>query len=260
MVTQVAGCGRSLLRITALAGILALPACASLTSGTEQTITVVTAPVVGASCTLQNAAGSWRVASTPGTVTIRRAYGELTVACAAADGASGEATTASSVAPATYANILLMGSVVWAAVDAASGAAFAYPERLTVPLQVAAVAVPAAAVASAGGAAMPAAPDDPQTRIAQLRQLREEHRISAVEFQLRLAEIAAASAKVSVAVAPPLATLAGAPAVTATADDPRSRLQQLRQLRAEHRISAMEYQLRLAELVERGGLPAEALK
>lgn len=53
MVTQVAGCGRSLLRITALAGILALTACASLTSGTEQTITLVTAPVVDASCTLQ---------------------------------------------------------------------------------------------------------------------------------------------------------------------------------------------------------------
>jgi hypothetical protein len=255
MVTHVAGCGRSLLRITALAGILALSACASLTSGTEQTITVVTAPVTNASCTLRNAHGSWQVPRTPGTVTIRRAYGELTVACAAADGgSSGEATAASTVAPATFGNILLMGSVVWAAVDAASGAAFAYPDQLSVPLKVAVVAEPAAAVA----AAAKAAPDDPQVRIAQLRQLREEHRISAVEFQLRLAEIAAATARPSVAVAPP--TAAQVAAAAAAADDPKSRLLQLRQLRAEHRISAMEYQLRLADLVERGGLPADALK
>jgi hypothetical protein len=49
-------------------------------------------------------------------------------------------------------------------------------------------------------------------------------------------------------------------AIVAATDDPKGRLQQLRQLRAEHRISAMEYQLRLADLMERGGLPAEALK
>src|SRR5438552_6997932 len=127
----------------ALAGGLLLPACASLTSGTEQTIAVATSPGVNASCTLRNANGSWRVARTPGTVTVQRAYGDLIVACAAVDGASGEATMVSGVAGATYGNILLMGSVVWAAIDAASGAAYAYPERITVALKTAAVAVPA---------------------------------------------------------------------------------------------------------------------
>jgi len=253
MVTRVAaGLGRAIGVLAALAGCLGLSACASLTSGTEQTISVVTAPVTGASCTLRNANGSWQVPRTPATVTVRRAYGELTIACAAADGAgSGEATMSSSVAPATYANILLMGSVVWAAVDAASGAAFEYPDRITVPLKAAAVATaPAASPPPATSAA--AAPTDPQSRIAELRRLREEHRISAIEYQLRLAEVAAATAKPTVAVAPPAAA-------TAT-DDPKRRLEQLRRLRAEHRISAMEYQLRLADLVARGGLPADALK
>jgi hypothetical protein len=245
------GRARAIGALAALAGCLALSACASLTSGTEQTIAVVTAPVTGASCTLRNANGSWQVPRTPATVTVRRAYGELTIACAAADGAgSGEATMSSTVAPATYANILLMGSVVWAAVDAASGAAFEYPDRITVPLKAAAIATAPAADAPAATAA--AAATDPRSRIAELRRLREEHRISAVEYQLRLADVAAATAKPTVAVAPPAAA-------TAT-DDPKSRLEQLRRLRAEHRISAMEYQLRLVELVERGGLPADALK
>ena len=227
-----------------LAICLVLPGCASLTTGTGQTIAVTTTPEVHASCTLRNASGSWRVARTPGTVTVQRAYGDLAVACAAVDGASGEATASSGVATAAYGNILLMGSVVWAAVDAASGAAFAYPDRIAVPLKTT-IAAPAAPLEAAVAAAVAAA-DDPQLRLQQLHALRAEHRISAMEYQLRLADLAAASATAAPVVA-------AAPA----ADDPRSRLQQLQLLRSEHRISAVEYQLRRAELIERGGLPAD---
>lgn len=233
---------------------LVLSACASLTSGTEQTIAVVTAPAVGASCTLRNANGSWHVPRTPGSVTVQRAYGDLAVACAAADGASGDATMTSGVAVATYANILLMGSVVWAAVDAATGAAFAYPDRITVPLKVAAVPVP---VATAVSAAAVAVVEDPRSQLQDLHLLRLQHRISAMEYQRRLADLAAASA---IATATPVAATASpANGAILAVDDPNSRLRQLRRARAEHNISAMEYQIRLKALIDQGGLSAEAL-
>jgi len=158
--------------IRALAGCFALSACASLTSGTEQTISVVTAPVANASCTLRNAHGLWRIARTPAVVTVQRAYGDLTIACVAADGVSAETTRSSTVAPATFGNILLMGSVVWAAVDAASGAAFAYPDRIAVKLESTAVAA-----APALGASKQEALEAPQSRIAALHQMRCSARI-----------------------------------------------------------------------------------
>jgi len=239
---------------------LALAGCASLTTGTEQTIAVVTAPATGASCTLRNANGTWHVPRTPGSVTVQRGYGDLAVACVAADGASGDASLSSGVAVATYANILLMGSVVWAAVDAATGAAFAYPDRITVPLKVAAIAVPAAATAGAATARV----EDGQGRLEQLHLLRSQHRISAMEYQLRLADIAAAGAIATAMPVPAMPVPAGAtaaPANTAApiADDPDSRLRQLRRARAEHTISAMEYQIRLKALVDQGGVSREAL-
>jgi hypothetical protein len=258
---------RGVARLAVLAACLAVPGCASMTSGVEQTIAVTTAPAVNASCTLRNANGSWRVASTPGTVTVRRAYGDLAVACALADGASGQATMSSGIAPATYANILLMGSVVWAAVDAASGAAFAYPDEITVPLKVAAIPVPVPPPAGA----VTAKADDPQSRLQQLQQQRAEYRISFMEYQARLADLAAAGAIAApvaaaspVAAAPravaavPVAATSLAVGTAAPTDDARSRLQELQRLRAEHSISFMEYQMRLADLIERGGLPADA--
>jgi hypothetical protein len=252
---------RGVARLAVLAACLAVPGCASMTSGVEQTIAVTTAPAVNASCTLRNANGSWRVASTPGTVTVRRAYGDLAVACALADGASGQATMSSGIAPATYANILLMGSVVWAAVDAASGAAFAYPDEITVPLKVAAIPAPSAPPAGA----VTAKADDPQSRLQELQQLRAEYRISFMEYQARLADLAAAGAIAAPVAAAPRAVAAAPVAATSLAvgaaaptDDARSRLQDLRRLRAEHSISFMEYQMRLADLIERGGLPADA--
>jgi hypothetical protein len=58
--------------------------CASIVNGTSQVISVETRikgePVAGASCKLQNDKGVFYV-TTPGTVNVHRAYGDLAVRC-----------------------------------------------------------------------------------------------------------------------------------------------------------------------------------
>lgn len=50
-------------------------------SGTNQSLSVSTTGCPGALCQLKNDKGTWYVASTPRSVTVHRAYGDLTVMC-----------------------------------------------------------------------------------------------------------------------------------------------------------------------------------
>jgi hypothetical protein len=125
--------GKSIVRMAALAAIAAstasLTGCASIVSGTSQVVSVETlhssGPVAGATCKLENDKGVYYV-TTPGTVTVHRAYGDLSVKCEKAGFDSGLATVKSSTKGMMAGNILF-GGVIGAGVDAASGAAYDYP-------------------------------------------------------------------------------------------------------------------------------------
>lgn len=113
-------------------GLLSLQACASMTSGSQQSLSVTTEPVTGATCQLNNDAGSWFIPSTPGSVTVHREASDLTVVCK--KGAlSGTARVVSFTKGVAYGNILA-GGLIGAAIDRSNGSAFDYPALIGVPM------------------------------------------------------------------------------------------------------------------------------
>ncbi|WLI88222.1 hypothetical protein Q4S45_15970 [Massilia sp. R2A-15] len=111
-----------------------LTGCASIVDGTNQVVSVNTRMagqiVDGAKCELSNDKGKFYV-TTPGTVTIHRAYADLAVTCEKPSLPSGSATVKSSTKGMAMGNILV-GGIIGAAVDASSGAAYDYPTMITV--------------------------------------------------------------------------------------------------------------------------------
>ena len=111
-----------------------LTGCASIVNGSNQVVSVETRNkgemVSGASCQLQNDKGVFYV-TTPGTVTLHRAYGDLAVKCEKDNVAPGLAAVKSSTKGMAFGNILF-GGFIGAAVDAGSGAAYDYPSLITI--------------------------------------------------------------------------------------------------------------------------------
>ena len=103
--------------------LLQLTACATLTGGQEQDISITTRPT-GAACTLTNGQESWTLSQTPGSVSIPRAYQAITVTCTQ----NGYTPASTTLEPQTrgraYGNILLLG--IPAVVDAGTGAGYEY--------------------------------------------------------------------------------------------------------------------------------------
>lgn len=108
--------------------------CASIVSGTNQVVSVETRdhdrPQAGATCKLTNSKGVYYV-TTPGTVTIHRAYGDMSVRCDKDGQDPGLATVKSTTKAMAFGNILI-GGAVGVVVDTTSGAAYDYPELITV--------------------------------------------------------------------------------------------------------------------------------
>ncbi|MDM0033395.1 hypothetical protein QTI33_14765 [Variovorax sp. J22P271] len=96
--------------------------------------------MAGANCKLENDKGTWFV-TTPGSTTVHRAYGDLKVNCDKDGHAPGEASAKSETKALAFGNIVF-GGVIGVGVDAATGAAYDYPELITVDL--APVAIPKA--------------------------------------------------------------------------------------------------------------------
>lgn len=146
--------------LTAGLALTSLTGCASIVSGTNQIVSVETlAPtgkLDGATCKLQNDKGVYYV-TTPGTVTVHRAYGDMNVTCEKAGMSPGMASFKSSTKGMMAGN-LLFGGVIGAGVDAASGAAYDYPALLQVMMKdtinaatATALPAPAATAPVAGG-------------------------------------------------------------------------------------------------------------
>mgnify|MGYP001314576902 CR=1 FL=1 len=115
----------------ALGGLL--QGCASIVGGTNQIVSVDTPGCPGARCELVNDKGRFFVPSTPGTVTVHRSYNNLQVTCTLAGATGAPISVASSTKAMAFGNILI-GGVIGAGVDIGTGAAYDYPQTITVPM------------------------------------------------------------------------------------------------------------------------------
>ena len=124
-----------LVTIATLVATFALGGCASLVSGHNQSVSVISqsegTDVAGAKCSLSNDKGQW-FATTPGSVTVRRSYAALAVDCKN-DAAVGVVEVKSVTKPMVFGNILF-GGVIGVGVDVATGAAYDYPDVISIPL------------------------------------------------------------------------------------------------------------------------------
>src|SRR5205823_13999123 len=84
-----------------------------------------------ATCKRSNDKGSWFVTSTPGSVTVQRAYGNMTVTCEKGEYKSLPAQLASTTKAMAFGNIIF-GGIIGAAVDAGTGAAYDYPPAISI--------------------------------------------------------------------------------------------------------------------------------
>jgi hypothetical protein len=124
---------RSLLALLVLAFGLLLGGCATVVSGTTQTIGVNTDPE-GADCQFsRKGVLVGRVNPTPGTMQVGKDYESVTVLCRKEGFDETTGVIGSEFQAMTLGNILL-GGVIGVVVDAASGAMMKYPESVTFTL------------------------------------------------------------------------------------------------------------------------------
>jgi len=109
-------------------------ACASITTGQDQPVSVDTPQCPAATCRLTNKEGTFFVQSTPGTVSVNRACGKLSIQCSRDGEADYVMTVSSSVKAMAFGNILF-GGLIGAGVDTMTGAACEYPSLIPVPMK-----------------------------------------------------------------------------------------------------------------------------
>lgn len=107
----------------ALAALLLVSACATVTSESTQEIHVTTEPE-GAACTLSNGMGSTQIEQTPGSAEVHRSFTRLIVSCGTDGGLSASQTIEGKTRGRAYGNLLLLG--LPATVDAATGYGYEY--------------------------------------------------------------------------------------------------------------------------------------
>ncbi|BCX19073.1 MAG: hypothetical protein KatS3mg117_2755 [Geminicoccaceae bacterium] len=113
-----------------LTDLLGLAGRATVESGTSQTLLVETPGVTAAACRLaDNRQGVWCRPATPGAVTVHRGDGPVHVVCEKEGYETTAVTVEEEFAAATLGNVIL-GGAVGIFVDAVSGAAQRYPDKL----------------------------------------------------------------------------------------------------------------------------------
>jgi hypothetical protein len=109
-----------------------LTGCASIVTGQDQQVSVATPNCPNAECTLTNPEGTYYL-TTPGTVTVDKEYDDLVVSCKKEGVDPFIMQVSSSTKGMAFGNILL-GGVIGAGVDMATGAAYDYPDHIINPL------------------------------------------------------------------------------------------------------------------------------
>ena len=116
---------------------LVLPGCASIVSGTSQPLSVQARHkdgtyVADAKCKLTNDKGVWFV-TTPGSVTVHRSYNDLALECTKEKYVTGTTMTKSATKGMLAGN-MLFGGLIGAGIDAGTGAAYDYPDVISVEM------------------------------------------------------------------------------------------------------------------------------
>ena len=123
------------IKICSIFSIGLITGCASITGSKNQPVSITTAcdgaVVNGAACTLTNDKGQWFL-QTPGSVTIQKAYGDLSVVCKKGE-ATGSSVFQSKSNGGVWGNLLIGGPIGYV-VDANSGAGFDYPPTMSIAL------------------------------------------------------------------------------------------------------------------------------
>jgi hypothetical protein len=122
-----------LLLITSL---FMMTACASIVTGRAQNVSVDTQGINDAGCYLSNDKGRWDVKKTPKVIELLDSYHNLDVVCVKNGYKKGKKTIASSTKGWLFGNLLL-GPLfpVGMAVDIVNGAAYQYPDNISVALE-----------------------------------------------------------------------------------------------------------------------------
>ena len=120
--------------VSAAVAISALSGCASIVGSSTQPVSVQAveagSPVSGAKCELTNDKGSWHV-TTPGSVTVHKAFGDMSIKCQK-ENIDPVLTTAKSSANGLVFGNILFGGIIGLAVDMGTGSGFDYPSMVTV--------------------------------------------------------------------------------------------------------------------------------
>lgn len=119
-------------QVLAAASVLTMTGCATVVSGTQQSVFIDTPYVEGAECKLQDSKhGNWYLPATPGAVTVLKGNGPMNVICKKTGYQTATVSADDEFAGATLGNIILGGGI-GVFVDAASGAAQKYPDKIIV--------------------------------------------------------------------------------------------------------------------------------
>jgi len=119
-----------LIKISSL--LISLSACSTIVSGTQQSMFIETPKVMGAECKLNDSkGGGWYLNNTPGSVTVTKGNGPMNIVCSKKGYETTSVSVEETVAGATFGNIILGGGI-GIFVDAASGAAQIYPDKVVV--------------------------------------------------------------------------------------------------------------------------------
>lgn len=118
--------------VLALTTFSLLTGCASIVNGNQQSVSVKTGNVQGATCSLENNKGKWYVNQTPGSVLVHRSYDDLKIACEKKGYGLSEESVKSKTKGMAFGNVVF-GGVIGAGVDMADGAAYDYPTDINVP-------------------------------------------------------------------------------------------------------------------------------
>ena len=119
--------------ICILASFYVLGACASITEGTDQSITAQTQPSE-AKCEFQRDGTTIGVVNpTPGTITVSKSKDEISVTCSKKGHQDGVGILSSEFNGMTVGNVLF-GGIIGVGIDAASGAMNEYPNQIVVHL------------------------------------------------------------------------------------------------------------------------------
>ena len=113
------------------AATLVAGGCATLTTGSSQTLTIVTEPA-GAACLLRRGGDViGAVNPTPGSIAVAKSHGAISVRCTRDGFLAAEQDLTATFQAATLGNVLL-GGLIGIVVDAASGASATYEPQLLV--------------------------------------------------------------------------------------------------------------------------------